>query len=319
MAELLQDLQLSGYDLGATGFDVAEVNDLFSKVHDKDVKDDDFDVEAELEKPTFSRPGDIWHLGRHTIICGDSTLPETYDSLFGNTKVNLVCTDPPYLVKLESSVGKIANDDLNDKDGYEFLLKAFSRFHDAMSEDASIYTFYATAKARVFHDAFEDAGFKVGAGLVWKKDRLVLTRTDWKYNHEPIIWGWRKDGRHRWYGDQKQTTVFEFDRVKNAKEEGCGHPSSKPVPLIAYLIKQCTQTNGLVLDGFLGSASTLIACDQLDRVCFGVELEPKFVDVAVMRYLHAHADDPTGVFLERDGERIAYDDVPKPQAEEDRE
>ena len=319
LAELLQDLQLSGYDLGATGFDVAEVNDLFSKVHDKDVKDDDFDVEAELEKPTFSRPGDIWHLGRHTIICGDSTLPETYDSLFGNTKVNLVCTDPPYLVKLESSVGKIANDDLNDKDGYEFLLKAFSRFHDAMSEDASIYTFYATAKARVFHDAFEDAGFKVGAGLVWKKDRLVLTRTDWKYNHEPIIWGWRKDGRHRWYGDQKQTTVFEFDRVKNAKEEGCGHPSSKPVPLIAYLIKQCTQTNGLVLDGFLGSASTLIACDQLDRVCFGVELEPKFVDVAVMRYLHAHADDPTGVFLERDGERIAYDDVPKPQAEEDRE
>ena len=315
LADLLMDLQQSGYDLGSTGFDAAEVDDLFSQVHDKDVKDDDFDVDAELEKPTFSQTGDIWHLGRHTVICGDSTQPETYSRLLGDTKVNLICSDPPYLVALESSVGKITNDDLNDKDGYEFLLRAFSRFHDAMASDASIYIFYATAKARIFHDAYEDAGFKVGAGLVWKKDRLVLTRTDWKYNHEPIIWGWRKDGRHRWYGDQKQTTVFEFDRVKNAKEDGFGHPSSKPVPLIAYLVKQCTQTNGLVLDGFLGSASTLIACDQLDRVCFGIELEPKFVDIAVMRYIHMHDGNTADVFLERDGQRIPFDDVPKPDEE----
>ena len=177
-----------------------------------------------------------------------------------------------------------------------------------MATDASIYVFYATAKARVFHDAYEDAGFKVGAGLVWKKDRLVLTRTDWKYIHEPIIWGWRKDGKHIWYGDQKQRTVFEFDRIKNSKEDGCGHPSSKPVPLIAYLIRQCTMTNGLVLDGFLGSASTLIACEQLNRVCYGIELEPKFVDVAVQRYI-AQVGGAENVSLIRDGLTYRYDEV----------
>ncbi len=283
--------------------------DLFAT--DDEAKEDDFDVDAELEKPCFSQAGDIWHLGKHTVICGDSTLPETYTALLGDTKVNLVCTDPPYLVNLESTSGKIKNDDLDDEKGYEFLKSAFERFHEAMAKDASIYIFYATSKARVFHDAYEDAGFKVGAGLVWKKDRLVLTRTDWKYIHEPIIWGWRKDGKHIWYGDQKQKTVFEFDRIKNSKEDGCGHPSSKPVPLIAYLIQQCTQSNGLVLDGFLGSASTLIACEQLNRVCFGVELEPKFVDVAVERYIKLHDGRFDDVYLIRDGQRIEYADVPK--------
>lgn len=310
LADLLSELKQNGYDLDSTGFDAAEVDELLSNVHDKDVRDDDFDIDAELAKPCFSRPGDIWHLGRHTVICGDSTQPETYTDLLKGTKVNLVCTDPPYLIRLESTVGSIVNDDLNDKDGYDFLLRAFRQFHEAMAADASIYVFYATAKARVFHDAYEDAGFKVGAGLVWKKDRLVLTRTDWKYNHEPIIWGWRKDGRHRWYGDQKQTTVFEFDRIKNAKEDGWSHPSSKPVPLIAYLIEQCTQTNGIVLDGFLGSASTLIACEQLGRTCFGIELEPKFVDVAVQRY-RSLPDAAEDIYVIRDGQKLSIDEIMK--------
>ena len=304
----LSELQDLGFDLGLTGFDESEIADLFA-IDSDEAKEDDFDVDAELEKPCKSRIGDVWHLGRHTVICGDSTLPKTYTALLGDTKVNLVCTDPPYLVNLESTSGKIKNDDLDDEKGYEFLKSAFERFKDAMAKDASIYVFYATSKARVFHDAYEDAGFKVGAGLVWKKDRLVLTRTDWKYIHEPIIWGWRKDGKHIWYGDQKQKTVFEFDRIKSSKEDGCGHPSSKPVPLIAYLISQCTQTNGMVLDGFLGSASTLIACDQLNRVCFGVELEPKFVDVAVERYIKLHDGNSEDVYLIRDGQRIDYKDV----------
>ena len=311
LAVEMQELQDLGYDLGLTGFDEKELAALFAS--DEDAKQDDFDVDGELEKPCFSKPGDVWHLGRHIVICGDSTLPETYTSLLGDTRVNLVCTDPPYLVNLESKSGKIKNDDLDDEQGYKFLRSAFERFRDAMAKDASIYVFYATAKARVFHDAYEDAGFKVGAGLVWKKDRLVLTRTDWKYIHEPIIWGWRKDGKHIWYGDQKQKTVFEFDRIKNSKEDGCGHPSSKPVPLIAYLIQQCTQSNGLVLDGFLGSASTLIACEQLDRICYGVELEPKFVDVAVERFRKYLADNngTADVYVIRDGKRIDYADVPK--------
>ena len=309
----IESLQGEDFDISLTGFDEKELADLFGA--GSDAKEDDFDVDAELQKPCFSRNGDIWHLGKHKVICGDSTLPETYQRLLGDTKANLVCTDPPYLVNLESASGKIKNDDLSDEEGYKFLHKAFSSMHDSMAKDASIYVFYATSKARVFHDAYEDAGFKVGAGLVWKKNRLVLTRTDWKYIHEPIIWGWRKDGRHRWYGNQKQTTVFEFDRIKNSKEDGCGHPSSKPVPLLAYLIQQCTQTNGLVLDGFLGSASTLIACDQLERICYGIELEPKFVDVAVRRYVELKEGVTADVFVERDGKKITYDDLVKAKEE----
>ena len=304
--EALQDM---GFDLSMTGFDESELADLFGD--DTEGEEDNFDVEADLEKPCISQTGDVWHIGNHIVICGDSTNPEVYNTLLQDKKVNLVCTDPPYFVNLESTSGKIKNDDLNDKEAYNFLMKAFNCLHYAMAVDASIYIFYATAKARIFHDAYEDAGFKVGAGLVWKKDRLVLTRTDWKYVHEPIIWGWRKDGKHIWYGDQKQKTVFEFDRIKNSKEDGFGHPSSKPVPLIAYLIKQCTQTNGLVLDCFLGSASTLIACEQLNRVCFGIELEPKFVDVACARFIEYQNGNSDNVYVIRNGDKISYSDLAK--------
>lgn len=301
----IESLQEQAFDLSLTGFDDRELSALFDL--GEDGEQDDFDVDAELQKPCFSKAGDIWHLGRHTVICGDSTDPETYKKLLGDTKVNLVCTDAPYFVNLESTSGKIANDDLSDKEGYEFLMKAFTNFHEVMAKDASIYEFYATAKSRVFYDAFEDAGFKVGAGLIWRKPRAPLSRTDWKFNMEPIIYGWRKDGKHEWYGDQKQTAVFDFDGIKNSKKDGFGHPSSKPVPLIAYLIKQSTMTNGLVLDGFLGSASTLIACEQMGRSCYGIELEPKFVDVAVERY---RASVPDGdVYVIRDGQKCKYEDV----------
>ena len=154
----MEELQNLGFDLGLTGFDESEIADLFD-INSDEAKQDDFDVDAELEKPCKSKLGDIWHLGKHTVICGDSTLPETYTALLGDTKANLVCTDPPYLVNLESTSGKIKNDDLDDEKGYAILKSAFERFKDAMAKDASIYMFYATSKARVFHDAYEDAGF----------------------------------------------------------------------------------------------------------------------------------------------------------------
>ena len=305
----MESLQEMGFDIGMTGFDESEIADLFET--DTEGEEDNFDVDAELEKPCFSKTGDVWHIGRHTVICGDSTDPETYKLLLGDTKVNLVCTDAPYFVNLQNKSGRIANDNLDDKAAYEFLMKAFTNFKNAMAKDASIYEFYATMKARVFYDAFEDAGFKVGAGLIWKKPRAPFMRTDWKFNMEPIIWGWRKDGKHIWYGDQKQTAVFEFDGIKDSEKEGFSHPSSKPVPLIVYLIKQCTQTNGLVLDGFLGSATTLIACEQIDRTCYGIELEPKFVDVAVVRYLQYKNSDSSDVYVIRNGEKIPYSDLVK--------
>ena len=301
----IESLQAEDFDLSLTGFGEKELASIFDS--DTDAKDDDFDVEAELEKPCITKQGDIWILGRHKVICGDSTEPSTFEKLLSDTKVNLVCTDAPYFVALKNKSGTIANDNLDDKQAYEFLMKVFTNFKNAMALDASIYEFYATMKTRVFYDAFEDAGFKVGAGLIWKKPRAPFMRTDWKFNMEPIIWGWRKDGKHIWYGDQKQTAVFEFDGIKDSEKDGCGHPSSKPVPLIAYLIKQCTQSNGLVLDGFLGSASTLMACDQLNRICYGVELEPKFVDFAVKRYMAAHNESSDGITLIRDGNKMTYE------------
>lgn len=301
----IESLQGVDFDVSLTGFEENEIAHIFDE--ETEAKEDDFDVEEELQKPVFSKAGDIWQLGKHKVLCGDSTNPETYQKLLGDTKPNLVLTDPPYLVNLRSTSGKIKNDDLNDQEGYEFLKKAFSCFHDAMAPDASIYVFYATMKARVFYDAFEDAGFKVGAGLIWKKPKAPFMRTDWKFNMEPIIFGWRKDEKHNWYGDQKQKAVFEFDGIKNSKEDGFGHPSSKPVPLLAYLIKLSSQMNGVVLDGFLGSASTLMACDQLGRICYGVELEPKFVDVAVKRYLTSHENETVTVF--RDGKQYTYQEV----------
>lgn len=304
----LSDLKDESFDLSLLGFDETDLEKLLDP-DGSDVKQDDFDVDEELKKPCFSLPGDIWHIGRHTVICGDSTDPDTYTHLLEGKSVNLVCTDAPYFVNLDNKSGKITNDNLSDPEAYNFLMKAFTNFKNAMAKDASIYEFYATMKARVFYDAFEDAGFKVGAGLIWKKPRAPLMRTDWKFNMEPIIFGWRKDGRHRWYGDQKQKAVIEADGIRDSGEDGFGHPSSKPVPLIAYLIKQSSQTNGLVLDGFLGSASTLIACEQIGRICYGIEIEPKYVDVAVNRYIKLKEGAADDVYLIRDGKRLSYQDA----------
>ena len=310
----LKDLQDAAFDLSITGFSDSEISGLFAA--GMEGEEDDFDVDEELKKPCFSKTGDIWKLGRHRVICGDSTLPETFNSLMGDVKANLVCTDAPYFVNLENASGKIANDNLGDKEAYEFLMKVFTNLREHMAIDSSFYEFYATMKSRVFYDAFEDAGFRVGATLIWKKPKAPFMRTDWKFNMEPIIFGWRKDGKHNWYGDQKQKAVFEFDGIKNSKEDGFGHPSSKPIPLIVYLLKQSSLTNGVVLDCFLGSASTLIACEHMDRICYGVELEEKFVDVEVERY-RASAPDGEVVCI-REGKEYSYDEIKAMMPEADK-
>ena len=278
---LIADLQGADFDVSLTGFDPAEIDDLFKDTLQDGVKDDDFDVEEELAKPTITKAGDIWILGRHRLICGDSTKPETFAQLMGSTKANLVLTDPPYNVNYEGSAGKIKNDNMADDAFYNFLLDAYTQMHAAMADDASIYVFHADTEGLNFRRAFADAGFYLSGCCIWKKQSLVLGRSPYQWQHEPCLYGWKKNGKHQWYTGRKETTIWEFDKPKKNGD----HPTMKPIPLLAYPIMNSTMTNGVVLDPFGGSGSTLIACEQTDRICYTVELDEKFCDVIVKRYI----------------------------------
>ena len=281
LADLLVDLQSMDFNTDLTGFEAPEIEQLFSKVHNKDIKEDDFDVEQELKNPPVSQKGDIWLLGRHRVICGDSTLPETYTKLMEGRRANLVLTDPPYNVNVEETAGKIQNDNMPDEDFYKFLFAAFVNMEQNMENDASIYVFHADSKGLIFRQAFHDAGFYLSGCCIWKKNALVLGRSPYQWQHEPCLFGWKVGGKHQWYSDRKQTTIWEYDRPKSSKE----HPTMKPVALMAYPIQNSCMSNCIVLDPFLGSGSTLIACEETGRICYGVELDEKFCDVIVKRYV----------------------------------
>ena len=306
LADLIVDLQNVNFDLDLTGFEVPEIEQLMSKVHDKNVKENDFDVDSELKKPTFSRPGDVWLLGRHRLVCGDSTLSETYNVLMEGKKANLVVTDPPYNVNVEETAGKIKNDNMADEDFYKFLFCSFVNMEQNMENDASIYVFHADTQGFNFRKAFQDAGFYLSGCCIWKKNSLVLGRSPYQWQHEPCLFGWKKGGKHQWYSDRKQTTIWEYDRPKSSKE----HPTMKPVPLMAYPIKNSSMSNCIVLEPFCGSGSTLIACEETNRICYAIELDEKFVDVIVNRFVE-YMGSTDNVFLLRDGKKLKYEDVAK--------
>ena len=302
LALLIADLQGADFDVSLTGFEPAELDDLLNI--GADAKDDDFDVGAELDKPTFSKAGDIWTLGRHRLICGDSTKAETYDLLMGSTKANLVITDPPYNVNYEGSAGKIKNDNMADEAFYNFLLAAYTQMHSAMADDASIYVFHADTEGLNFRRAFADAGFYLSGCCIWKKQSLVLGRSPYQWQHEPCLYGWKKNGKHQWYTGRKETTIWEFDKPKKNGD----HPTMKPIPLLAYPIMNSTMSNAVVLDPFGGSGSTLIACEQTDRICYTVELDEKFCDVIVKRYIE-QVGSSDGVTVQRDGLTYKFAEV----------
>lgn len=304
LADLLVDLQDAQFNLDLTGFEAPEIDQLFSKLHNKDIEEDDFDVEEELKNPPFSQPGDIWTLGHHRVICGDSTLPETFKLLMEGKKANLVLTDPPYNVNVEETAGKIKNDNMSDADFYNFLFCAFVNMEQNMAQDASIYVFHADTQGLTFRRAFADAGFNLSGCCIWKKNALVLGRSPYQWQHEPCLFGWKKGGKHQWYSDRKQTTIWEYDRPKSSKD----HPTMKPIALMAYPIKNSTMTNCIVLDPFLGSGSTLIACEETGRLCYGVELDEKFMDVIVKRYIE-QAGSSGGVSVLRNGATYTYDEL----------
>ena len=304
LALLITDLQGADFDVSLTGFDPAEIDDLFKDSLKDGVQDDGFDVEAELKQPTITKPGDIWTLGRHRLICGDSTKADTFDLLMGKTKANLVITDPPYNVNYEGSAGKIKNDNMADEAFYNFLLAAFQNAESAMASDASIYVFHADTEGLNFRRAFADAGFYLSGCCIWKKQSLVLGRSPYQWQHEPVLYGWKKKGKHQWYTGRKESTIWEFDKPKKNGD----HPTMKPIPLLAYPIMNSSMTNSVVLDPFGGSGSTLIACEQTDRICYTVELDEKFCDVIVKRYIE-QVGTPDGVSVQRDGLTYKYSEV----------
>ena len=312
LANLLKDLDTVKFNTDLTGFDRSEIEDLFSNIYDKKVKEDNFDVDSELKQPCFSKLGDLWLLGKHRVICGDSTGEEVYTRLMDGQRANIVLTDPPYGVDVQETAGKIQNDNLPDAEFYDFLLSAFRCMYTNLADDGSIYIWHADTKGLIFRRAYEDAGFYLSGCCIWKKNALVLGRSPYQWIHEPCLYGWKKAGKHQWYSDRKQTTVWEYDKPKSSPL----HPTTKPVTLMAYPLKNSSMTNGIILDPFLGSGSTLIACCETDRVCRGIELDPKFVDCIVKRYIEWAGGKYDDVFVIRDGQKLKFDEVATFEPEE---
>lgn len=304
LALLIADLQGADFDVSLTGFEPAELESLFREDTKNGVSDDDFDVEAELQKPTISKSGDVWQLGNHRLICGDSTKAETYEMLMCGKKANLVVTDPPYNVNYEGSAGKIKNDSMDEDKFEQFLLDAYLNMEQNMSDDASIYVFHSDSHGLAFRKSFEAAGFYLSGCCIWKKQSLVLGRSPYQWQHEPVLFGWKKKGKHQWYTGRKESTIWEFDKPKKNGD----HPTMKPIPLVAYPIMNSSMSNCIVLDPFGGSGSALIACEQTGRICHTIELDEKYCDVIVKRYIE-QVGTSAKVSVVRDGLTYQYEEV----------
>ena len=302
----MEELQNLGYDLEFTGFDEKELADLFG-VDDKEVKEDEFDLTAALEKASFVERGDVWFVGKHKLMCGDATSSEDVAKLMEDKKANLILTEPPYNVAFKSSDGlTIQNDSMDNNDFYEFLYLSFKNMADHLENGGAAYVFHADTEGLNFRKAFIDAGFHLAGCCIWVKDSLVLGRSDYQWQHEPVLYGFLQNGKHPWYSDRKQTTIWNFDKPK----KNSNHPTSKPLDLLAYPINNSTQANAIVIDTFGGSGSTLMACEQMNRICYTMELDEKYASVILRRYVE-DTNDSENVYVIRDGVKILYKDLVK--------
>ena len=302
----MEELQNLGYDLEFTGFDEKELADLFG-VDDKEVKEDEFDLTAALEKASFVERGDVWFVGKHKLMCGDATSSEDVAKLMEDKKANLILTDPPYNVAFKSSDGlTIQNDSMDNNDFYEFLYLSFKNMADHLEKGGAAYVFHADTEGLNFRKAFIDAGFHLAGCCIWVKDSLVLGRSDYQWQHEPVLYGFLQNGKHPWYSDRKQTTIWNFDKPK----KNSNHPTSKPLDLLTYPINNSTQANAIVIDTFGGSGSTLMACEQMNRICYTMELDEKYASVILRRYVE-DTNDSENVYVIRNGEKILYKDLVK--------
>lgn len=255
------------------------------------------DPDAEIEPPAkpVTQPGDIWQIGRHRLICGDSTQPETAVMLMDGETADLLITDPPYNVNYEGGAGKIKNDNMDDKNFRQFLKSAFSVADGAMKPGAVFYIWHADSEGYNFRNACFEIGWQIRQCLIWNKNAMVLGRQDYQWKYEPCLYGWKDGAAHYWGSDRKQVTVLDFDKpVRNAD-----HPTMKPVDLIRYQIENSSKPGWVVLDIFAGSGSTMIAAEMSGRSSRLVELDPKFCDVIVRRYINVTGKQD--VTLVRDG------------------
>lgn len=303
----IESLRGMDFDVSLTGFDEKELSDLFAEDSGSEAKDDDYDLTAALEKAAFVMRGDIWTVGRHRLMCGDATSADDVSALMGDVKANLILTDPPYGVSFKSASGlTIQNDGMKNEEFYNFLLSAFKNMADHLEKGGAAYVFHADTEGLNFRRAFVDAGFHLAGCCIWVKDSLVLGRSDYQWQHEPVLYGFMQNGKHPWYSDRKQTTIWNFAKPKR----NANHPTSKPLDLLGYPIGNSTQENAVVVDTFGGSGSTLMACEQMNRICYTMELDEKYASVILRRYVD-DTGDADGVYVMRNGERIPYSDLVK--------
>lgn len=283
LENVLTELKESDFDLDVTGFDFDEVEDLLKDTIGS--KEDDFDVEETLEeiKEPITKLGDIWILGKHRLLCGDSTQKENVLRLMNEQNADMILTDPPYNVDYEGGTKdklKIENDNMSDTEFYNFLLHSFENMFEVAKCGSPIYVFHADTEGLNFRNAFKASGFKLAECLIWAKNKFVMGRQDYQWQHEPILYGWKEGAAHYFIDDRSQSTLLEFDKPNKNKE----HPTMKPVDLLVYLIKNSSKEQQLILDLFGGSGSTLIAAEQTNRICYMMELDPKYCDVIVKRW-----------------------------------
>lgn len=303
----LESLNEEAFDLTLTGFSDEELADYLNDEESGETEDDDFDLNDALEKAAFVKKGDIWTVGRHRLMCGDATSAEDVAKLMDGKKANLVLTDPPYGVSFKSSDGlSIQNDSIKGEEFYQFLLSAFKNVADNLVKGGAAYVFHADTEGLNFRRAFTDAGFHLSGCCIWVKNSLVLGRSDYQWQHEPVLYGFLQNGKHYWSKEagRSQTTIWNFDKPKRNKN----HPTSKPLDLLAYPIGNSSQANAIVIDTFGGSGSTLMACEQTGRICCTMELDEKYASVILRRYVE-DGGNPDEVFVERNGETIMYSDL----------
>ncbi len=293
MGKLSDEIKTIDMDLLQFGFD-----DLIDKLDD-DTEEDEFDESEELPENPFSKKGDIFLLGKHRLICGDSTKPEDVHALVDGNQIDLLFTDPPYNVDYEGATGmKIQNDKQDNDSFFKFLTLAFNNAFEVLKPGAAFYVCHSDVEELNFLLAVKNAGFHFSQIIIWLKNSLVLGRKDYHSRNEPILYGWKEGAGHYFIDDRTQDTIWEYDKPKVNDL----HPTMKPIPLVARAIKNSSRRDESVLDLFGGSGTTLIAAEQTGRKAFLVEIDEKYVDVIVKRYLRL-VGSYKDCYLLRDGKK----------------